>query len=116
MEIFHFPAPVPELSLAVWICWVEGVASSNKAALPQAGITQSGASRSVAPAIERSDLRLWELRKRESVNWYLSMKRYEGRVRWVCSLHVLSGGVRSVVGRERRIVGWRPVGWEKALV
>lgn len=52
-----------------------GCASSNRAALPHCLITQSGASRSVAPARLRRDTRFLEDRKRGSVNWYLSMKR-----------------------------------------
>lgn len=82
-----------------------GGASSNSAALPQEGITQSGASRSVAPARLRRAIRFLEVRKRGSVNWYLSMKSAEGRVMYVCSLHVGSGGVRCPVGKLRVRIG-----------
>jgi hypothetical protein len=58
-----------------------GGESSNKAAEPHSGTTQSGASRSVAPERECSALRLWFARKRGSSRGYLSMKREEGRVR-----------------------------------
>lgn len=94
----------------------EGCEISNNAALPHCLTTQSGASRSVAPARERSEARFLDARKSGSVNWYLSMKRYEGRVRWVCSLQVGFGGVRWVVGKVRVKVGWRPVGCCKEVV
>jgi hypothetical protein len=47
----------------------EGCASSNKAALPHCFITQSGASRSVAPAMLRRDTRFLEARNKGSLNW-----------------------------------------------
>lgn len=89
---------------------VDAGASSNRAALPHCGITQSGASRSVAPDRLCRARRFLEARKRGSVNWCLSMKRVEGRVRCVWSLQVGFGGVRWVVGKVRVRVGWRPVG------
>lgn len=67
MEIFH--------SLSFSFSDAEGRANSNSAALPQAGTTQSGASRSVAPEMERRDFRCREERVRGSVKAYLSMKR-----------------------------------------
>lgn len=79
-------------------------------------MTQSGASRSVAPARERRPFKFFEARKRGSVNWYLSMKRYEGRVMCVWSLQVGLGGVRCVVGKVRVKVGCRPVGCWKAVM
>ena len=93
-----------------------GCASSNNAALPHSFTTQSGASRSEAPAKLLRLLMFLEARKSGSVNWYLSMKRYEGKVRWVWSLHVGFGEVRCWVGKERTRVGCRPVGcWKLAL-
>lgn len=60
-----------------------GVASSRRRVEPHFRTTQSGASRSVSPAMERRATRLWERRKRGSVveSWYLSAKRVDGRVR-----------------------------------
>ena len=58
-----------------------GVASSNRAALPHCATFQSGSSRSVAPLMARRERRLWECRKRGSVNWWGSRKRGLGRVR-----------------------------------
>lgn len=58
-------------------------ASSKSAAEPHCGTTQSDASRSVAPAMLRSATRFFEARKSGSLNWYLSMKSAEGRVRCV---------------------------------
>jgi hypothetical protein len=60
-----------------------GEASSKSAADPHCGVTQSGASRSVAPAMLRSATRFFDARNRGSLNWYLSMKSAEGRVRCV---------------------------------
>lgn len=59
----------------------DGTASSNKEAEPHCGTTQSGASRSMAPAMLRRAIRFFELRKSGSENWYLSMKSAEGSVR-----------------------------------
>lgn len=50
------------------------------------------------------------------MNWYWSMKRYDGRVRYVCSLHVEAGAVKFCAGKVRVRVGWRPVGWLKLVV
>ena len=107
MEMFQSPtlrvfSPSPEDG--------EGDASSKSAALPHCGTTQSGASRSVAPAILRRATRFLEARKRGSENWYLSMKIAEGSVRCVCSLQVGSGAVRCSRGSVRVSVGCRPVG------
>ena len=82
-----------------------GTASWNNAAEPHSSTTQSGASRSVAPERERRDFRFFEDRKRGSVNWYLSMKRYEGRVRWAWSLHDAAGDERCAVGKLMVRVG-----------
>jgi hypothetical protein len=57
-----------------------------------------------------------EERKRGSVNWCLSMKREEGRVRCECSLHDGFGGERCLEGKERVRVGWRPVGCLREVV
>jgi hypothetical protein len=94
----------------------EGTSNSNREAEPHSDTTQSGASRSVAPDIERNDFRLWLDKKRGSVNWYLSMKRYDGNVRCECNLHVFSGGMRDAAGILTRRVGCRPVGWEKEVL
>lgn len=90
--------------------------SSNSAALPHSFTTQSGASRSVAPARLRSAAIFFDARKMGSVNWYLSMKRAEGRVRCVCNLQEGFGGTRCWVGNVRTRVGCRPVGVAKVMV
>ena len=74
--MFHCESPT-DLSAVPLL----GTASSKSAALPHSLMTQSGASRSVAPARLRRLARFLDWRKRASLNWYLSMKRYEGRVR-----------------------------------
>ena len=66
--------------------------------------------------MERKRLRFLDCRKRRSLNWYWSMKRYDGRVRYVCSLHVEAGAVKFCAGKVRVRVGWRPVGWLKLVV
>ena len=64
-------------------CGGGGGASSTSMLLPHFVITQSGASRSVSPDMERMDFRLLEERNSglEFESWYLSAKRAEGRVR-----------------------------------
>lgn len=111
METFQRSSEAEDAAAAAMGCdkW-------NNAALPHAGTTQSGASRSVAPARLARRVRCLEERKRASLNWYLSMKREEGRVRCVWSLHEGFGGVRCCFGKERMSVGWRPVGWENEVV
>lgn len=106
MVALNFP-PVPA-SFGVGESW-------NKPALPHSFITQSGASRSVAPDSECRALRLCEARKRGSRNWCLSMMRAEGSVRCVWSLQVGCGGVGGME-KVRWRVGWRPVGWVKEVV
>ena len=113
METFHCSLLV---GVDVDVDGLDGWASSNNAALPHCLTTQSGASRSVAPDRLRRVFRFLDLRKRGSVNWYLSMKRYEGSVRCVWSLHVGLGGVRCCFGKERTSVGCKPVGCEKDVV
>lgn len=115
MEIFHVGWVVVVVVVVLGLGG-EGTASSNNAALPHCGTTQSGASRSVAPARLCSFTRLWEVRNKGSVNWYLSMKSGEGSVRCVCSLQDGSGSVRCAVGKVRVSVGWRPVGWLKEVL
>ena len=58
----------------------EGYASSNRAAEPHCLMIQSGASRSSSPVRLSSEIRFWEARNSESVNWYRSMNRPDGRV------------------------------------
>ena len=106
--------PCPGLLLSSWDFL--GTANSNNAAEPHSSTTQSGASRSVAPERERRDFRFFEERKRASLNWYLSMKRYEGRVRCAWSLQEGAGGERCAVGKRSVRVGWRPVGLLREVV
>lgn len=56
---------------------------------------------------------LW--RKSGSESWYLSMKRGDGRVRYVWSEQEGNGG-GELRGRVMRRVGWRPVGGGKDTV
>jgi len=53
----------------------DGGASSKSAALPHSEMTQSGASRSVAPEMACRAFRWWFARNRGSERGYLSMKR-----------------------------------------
>lgn len=48
---------------------------------PHFETTQSGASRSVSPAIERRARRFWDARKSGEESWYLSANRIDGSVR-----------------------------------
>ena len=99
-----------------------GVASSRRMLEPQRGTIQSGASRSVSPAILRTETRLWDCRKRGSVadSWYLSANMGEGSVRKVCNAHLDSGGVGGGVRAVRGMVnfkdGCKPVGGGNAAV
>lgn len=93
----------------------DGGASSISRAEPHFLTTQSGASRSVSPLIERSPRRFMEARKRGEESWYLSGKSEEGRIRYVWRAQVGTGGRIDVEGKVRRRVGWRPVGSEKVV-